>query len=367
MPANPAPDHPTKAAPVNDEPRTDNALIAAEKLLEHRAATGAVMTLLDLQRWFAEALQRRPSVTTLAKARKAFLAAINAPDPKTEEMRAFERAFASAIAPYRQRAEAAEQSEQDALKAADLAVASAEQSLLNAQQRFALLLADSVKKADEADLMRKAASEATDKALRELSSRLDAAHDKLNRALVREATSEAQRDGALAEAIHLKGRLQDAIVENKRIAETHVEAMKAERARSESRETRATEQMSETTKHWATQVSALRTESSELARKLVSTETALLAEKADHEKALARARRESIHAVSDEIKRLSDALGGVNALYNVHLGAVRLETQGLREAVLRLSEQIDAKVIVQEPVTLPEPTALATQERRQAD
>lgn len=112
---------------------------------------------------------------------------------------------------------------------------------------------------------------------------------------------------------------------------------------------------------------ALRTESSELGRKLVSTETALLAEKADHERALARARRESIHAVSDEIKRLSDALGGVNALYNVHLGAVRLETQGLREAVLRLSEQIDAKVIVQEPVTLPEPTALATQERRQAD
>ena len=73
------------------------------------------------------------------------------------------------------------------------------------------------------------------------------------------------------------------------------------------------------------------------------------------------------HAVSDEIKRLSDALGGVNALYNVHLGAVRLETQGLREAVLLLTQQIEAKIIVLEPVTLPEPTALATQERRQAD
>ena len=128
------------------------------------------------------------------------------------------------------------------------------------------------------------------------------------------------------------------------------------------RETRAAEQMSDTTKHWAAQVSALRTESSELAKKLVAAETVLLAEKADHEKALARARRESIHAVSEEIKRLSDALGGVNALYNVHLGAVRLETQGLREAVLLLSQQIDAKVIVLEPEATPAPAALETQE-----
>ena len=120
--------------------------------------------------------------------------------------------------------------------------------------------------------------------------------------------------------------------------------------------------MSETTKHWAAQVSALRTESSELAKKRVATETALLAEKADHEKALARARRESILAVSDKIKRMSDALGGVNALYNVHLEAVRLETQGLREVVLHLSRQIEAKVIVPEPATSPIPAALTTHE-----
>ena len=140
--------------------------------------------------------------------------------------------------------------------------------------------------------------------------------------------------------------------------------MKAERGRSEVRETRASEQMSETTKRWATQVSALRAESSELARKLVAVETALLTEKADHEKARARARRESIHAVSDEIKlkRMSDALGGVNALYDVHLGAVRLETEGLREAVLLLSQQIEAKIIALEPATSPTPAALETHE-----
>lgn len=347
---------------MSEEGRGDNAVIATEHLVKHHASTGAVLTLLDLQGWFATELKRRPSTTTLAKARKTFLDTLKAPDAKSEEMRAFERVFATAITPYSERAENAERGEQDALKAADLAVASAEQSLLVAQQRFALLLADAVKKADDADLMRKAASEATDKTLGELSNRLDAAHEKLSRAVVREATNEAQREGALAEAIHLKGRLQDAIVENKRIADTHVEAMKAERARSESRETRAAEQMSETTKHWATQVSALRTESSELARKLVAAETALLAEKADHEKALARVRRESIHAVSDEIKRLSDALGGVNALYNVHLGAVRLETQGLREAVLLLSQQIEAKVIAPEPEGTPTHAALATHE-----
>ena len=347
---------------MSEELRADNSLIATEHLAEHHSNTGAVLTLLDLQGWFATELKRRPSTTTLAKARKAFLDTLKAPDAKSEEMRAFERVFATAITPYRERAESAERGEQDALKAADLAVASAEQSLLVAQQRFALLLADAVKKADDAELMRKAASEATDKTLGELSNRLDAAQEKLSRAVVREATAEAQREGALAEAIHLKGRLQDAIVENKRIADTHVEAMKAERARSDTRETRASEQMSETTKHWDTQVSALRAESSELAKKLVATETALLAEKADHEKALARARHECIHAVSDEIKRMSDALGGVNALYNVHLGAVRLETQGLREAVLLLSQQIEAKIIVPEPATSPTPAALTTQE-----
>ena len=72
---------------------------------------------------------------------------------------------------------------------------------------------------------------------------------KLGRAMARETTAEAQREGALAEAINLKRCLQDAIVESKRLVETHVEAMTAERGRSETRETRASEQMSETTKH----------------------------------------------------------------------------------------------------------------------
>ena len=59
--------------------------------------------------------------------------------------------------------------------------------------------------------------------------------------------------------------------------------------------------------------------------------------------------REIIHAVSDEIKRMFDALGGLNAVCNVHLGAVRLKTQGLREAVLHLSRQIKEKISVLEP------------------
>ena len=59
---------------------------------------------------------------------------------------------------------------------------------------------------------------------------------------------------------------------------------------------------------------------------------------------------------------MSDALGGVNALYDVHLGAVRLETQGLREAVLHLSQQIEAKIIVPEPVIPPVLAAVETHE-----
>ena len=330
---------------VNEELRTDNATIATEQLAKHRAATGAVMTLLDLQRWFADELKRRPSTSTLAKARKAFLETLKAPDPKTDEMRAFERAFAAAIAPYRERAEAAERGEQDALKAADTAVASADQALLVAQQRFEVLLADAVKKADEAELMRKAAGEATERAIGSLSARLDTANQTLSQALSREATAEAQRDGALAEAINLRGRLEKALAETRRLVETHAEEMKAERARSDARETRASEQMSETTKHWAAHVTTLRTELSELTRKLAGAETALLAEKADHEKALVRARQESINAVSDEIKRLSDVLGGVNALYNTHLGSVRSQVEALTDAVLSLVQQIDARTI----------------------
>ena len=330
---------------VNEELRTDNVTIATEQLAKHRAATGAVMTLLDLQRWFADELKRRPSTSTLAKARKAFLETLKTPDPKTEEMRAFERAFAAAIAPYRERAEAAERGEQEALKASDIAVASADQALLVAQQRFEVLLADAVKKADEAELMRKAAGEATERAIGSLSARLDGANEALSQALSREATAEAQRDGALAEAINLRGRLQDALAENARIVETHAEHLNAERARSDAREARASEQMSETTKHWAARVTTLRTELSELARKLAGAETALLAEKADHEKALVRARQESITAVSDEIKRLSDVLGGVNALYNTHLGSVRSQVEALTHAVMSLVQQIDAKTI----------------------
>ena len=231
-----------------------------------------------------------------------------------------------------------------------------------AQQRFALPLADVVKKADDAELMRKAVLEATDKALSELSGRLDAAYEKLARAMVRETTAEAQREGALAEAFHLKGRLQDAIVETKRLVETHAKAMQAERGRSENRETRASERMSEITKHWAGQVTALRAECSELARKLVASGAALIAEKADHEKALAHARQESIHAVSEEIKRMSEVLGGVNALYYMHFGAVRLETQKLREAVLLLTQQIEAKIIAPELVTPQVPAATALHE-----
>ena len=330
---------------VNEELRTDNVTIATEQLAKHRAATGAVMTLLDLQRWFADELKRRPSTSTLAKARKAFLETLKAPDPKTEEMRAFERAFAAAIAPYRERAEAAERGEQEALKAADIAVASADQALLVAQQRFEVLLADAVKKADEADLMRKVAWEATEKALGSLNGRLDAANEELSRALTREATAEAQRDGALAEAINLRQRLEEALALNTRDAKAHAEALEAERARSEARETRASEQMSETTKHWAAHVTTLRSEFSELSRKLAAAETALLSEKADHEKALVRARQESINAVSDEIKRLSDVLGGVNALYNSRLGSVRSQVEALTDAVLSLVQQIDAKTL----------------------
>ena len=49
--------------------------------------------------------------------------------------------------------------------------------------------------------------------------------------------------------------------------------------------------------------------------------------------------------VLDEIKRLSDVLGGVNALYNTHLGSVRSQVEALTDAVLSLVQQIDAKTI----------------------
>lgn len=104
--------------------------------------------------------------------------------------------------------------------------------------------------------------------------------------------------------------------------------------------------MSDTTKHWAGQVTTLRVELTAAARKLAGVETALLAQKVDHEKAVVRARQESIHAVSDEIKRLSDVLGGVNALYNTHVGAVRQEVERLGAGVAELIQRIDLRTVV---------------------
>ena len=57
---------------------------------------------------------------------------------------------------------------------------------------------------------------------------------------------------------------------------------------------------------------------------------------------------------------MSGVLVEVNALYNVHLGAIRLETQRLREAVLLLTQQIEAKIIAPEPVIPPVLAATAT-------
>ena len=75
---------------MSEEGRIDNAALATEQLVKHHANTGAVLTLLDLQRWFADELKSRPSVTTLAKARRAFLETLRTPDccrrPKTEPL-----------------------------------------------------------------------------------------------------------------------------------------------------------------------------------------------------------------------------------------------------------------------------------------
>lgn len=330
---------------MSDTPKTDNKLLAHDELLRRHVETGAVLSVLELQRWFFDEHQRRPSITTLTKVQRAFRESLKTPDPKTKKIRAVEEAFAHVIAPYVEEAAEAKRGEQEALQAADAVVAHAEQQILAAQQRCDLLLADVAKRADDADLMRKAAWEATEKALGSLTGQLDAANAELMSLAVRAATVEAERDGALAEAINLRRRLEDALALNTRNVEAHAEELKAERVRSDVREARAAEQMSETTKHWGAQVTALRSEASELARKLDAAERALLADKANHEKALTRARHESINAVSDEIKRLSDALGGVNALFNTHVGSVRSQVEALTEAVLSLVQRIDAKAI----------------------
>lgn len=338
---------------MNQNNPLNNLEIAAEQLRTHHAATGEVMTLLNLQQWFATELQRRPSTTTLAKVRKAFLDTLRTPDPKTDEMRAFERAFASAIAPYKLRAEEAERGEQDALKAADVVVANAEQAVLVAQQRCDVLLADAIKKADQADLQRLAASEASEKALAALTLQLTETHTVLSDEKARAAVAIADLEGVSSDMASLRGQLHVAKTENERLIAHHASEIETERQRSSARETRASEQMSDTTKHWAAQVSALRDELAETARKLTSAEAALLAEKAAQEKALAKARQESITAVAQEIQRLSDVLGGVNTLYNTHQGAMRSQVEALTQTVALLSNRLNEQTVARQATETP--------------
>lgn len=335
---------------MSEDLRTDNSAIATDQLVKHRNATGAVMTLLDLQRWFADTLKRRPSTTTLAKARKAFLETLKTPDPKTDEMRAFERAFASAIAPYKLRAEEAERGVEDALKAADVVVANAEQSVLVAQQRCDVLLADAVRKADQAELQRFAATEASDKAFAALNQQLDTTHAALAASQSRVATLEAELVAATNEKTNLNAALYAARSEAERLVADHAAALALEQQRSDTREAQASEQMSETTKHWASQVSTLRSELNEITRKLTAAEAALLAEKATREQAVTKARQESINAVAQEIQRLSDVLGGVNTLYNTHQGAMRSQVEALTHTVALLSQRLTEKTVA-DPAT----------------
>lgn len=340
---------------MNQHLHLDNATIAAEQLRSHHTATGEVMTLLQLQQWFADELKRRPSTTTLAKVRKGFLETLRTPDPKTEEMRAFERAFATAIAPYRERAENAERGEQEALKAADIAVASADQAVLVAQQRFELLLADAVKKADDAERMRKVASEATESTLVSLTDRLAFANQELSRSMALLATASAERDGALAEAVNLRRRLEDAVAANARDADAHVEEIKAERARSDAREARAGEQMSETTAHWAEQVATLRDELKVAKARLEASDKALLAARVDADVLITAARREAISELRSELHRLADGIGGANAVHNTHMGALRTELEALTQATKEVVRRLEERLLSTEP-RLPKPS-----------
>lgn len=327
-----------------DRSNQDNGAVAAQLLAEHfESSGGKVLSLLDMQRWFKDELERRPSTTTLQKAREAFLAR------RKSVAQTPAGSLSAAVAEIERDCEArvlaAHKDRDDALASAEVIRESAEAHLVAVSQRAQQLIDDSSRKADIAEARASAAERATSEAatafanvLSDAKEQISVLQAKLDAVSERATRAETTRDSAIVEISSLDQRITEMVAERQELVQKHRTAMEEEVARSDRRERVAAEQFSESTRHWGMQLAESRKNEATLSAKLMESDKALLAFRAEQDKAVAKARQEIVDAIGREIRTLSETVGGINTVHNTHLG-------GLRTALTDLGKLISEALI----------------------
>lgn len=339
--------------------RTDNIDIAMAQLQKHYVShNGEVLSLLDMQRWFKNELNRTPSTTTLQKARDQFVessqhgkqAHVQVSDPTSilAQAESLLRAAIQADADIRI---------QEAEQTSALAVTEANAAALAAEQRAAVLVSDAERRAEASDLARHTAISAYESAQRTAANAFTSAVSILERklsdlqgeqlALTAQLTkSELELAAATSRALALASELSTQRESAERLRLEHQGELRAVKSEVIEREKVSSSQMSENNRFWAAQVTDLK-------EQLQEAQKALLASKAEVESAVARARHDAVAGLTAELKRLIELMSGANTLYNTHAGAMRIQVEQLATVVTSLQKQLSMKVVSSEPRRAP--------------
>lgn len=334
--------------------RTDNIDIAIAQLQKHYIShNGEVLSLLEMQRWFKNELNRTPSTTTLQKARDQFVEKVH--EGKLAHVQVSDPT--SVLAQAESLLRAAIQGEadiriQEAERTSALAVSEANAASLAAEQRAAVLVSDADRRAEAADLARHTAISAYESAQRSAANAFSSAVSILEKkqsdlqdeklALTTHLTkSESELAAATSRALALASELSTLRESAERLRLEHQSELRTVKSEAIAREKASAAQMSENNRFWAAQVTDLK-------EQLQEAQKALLASKAEVESAVARARHEAVAGLAAELKRLIELMSGANTLYNTHAGAMRIQVEQLATVVSSLQKQLSMKVVSSE-------------------
>lgn len=334
--------------------RTDNIDIAIAQLHKHFVdSKGEVLSLLDLQRWFKNELDRTPSTTTLQKARDKFVESMqpakHAHFPGGDPTSALARAEALLRSAIEGEANIRIQ---EAERTASLEVAQARSDALAAEQRATLLISDAERRADASDHARRSVIDAYESAQTKAAEAFGLMVATQNQQLSQMQSSMLALTANLAKAetdLSSSAQYANAVASELAAARDLLEQTclqhRAEigvvRAESNERERTSSLQISENNKFWAAQVSDLKTQ-------LQVAQKALLASKTDVESAIGKARHEAVAGLVEELKKLIVMMAGANTLYNTHAGAMRMQVEQLTTVVESLQKHLSIKIVESE-------------------
>ncbi len=334
--------------------RTDNIDIAIAQLDKHYVESkGEVLSLLDLQRWFKNELDRTPSTTTLQKAREKFVESMQAPQLAHFKAGDPTSALARAEALLRSAIEGeANIRIQEAERRAGLEVNQAKSEALAAEQRAALLVSDAERRAEASEVARRSVIDAYESVQNKAGEAFGLAIATLNQQLLQMQSSMITLTADLAKAeteLRSSTQTENAVAAelaaaralHEQIRTKHQAELALVQAESHQRERTSALQISENNKFWAAQVTDLKTQ-------LLVAQKALLASKTDVESAIGKARHEAVAGLVEELKKLIAMMAGANTLYNTHAGAMRMQVEQLTTVVESLQKHLSIKIVESE-------------------